>query len=99
MMLDVYRGCSKQERREVLGVFWRRGTEGSDRVERAALEYGLWALACFVIVALELVPLFVGLFGRSDTLAWIAVGAEVLALTSAWWAALRYVTLRRLASV
>lgn len=94
MALDVYRSCSWSEKREALGVFWHRGGVGTDRINRAALQYAPWALLCCAVVALELVFVFVGLFGRADVLAWCAVGVEVLVLASMWWAAVRYVELR-----
>ena len=68
-MLDVYRSCSRSEKREVLEVFWRRDVVASERITDAALQYGPWALLCCVVLAAEPIPVLALSVGRSNALA------------------------------
>src|SRR5271169_6328276 len=97
MMLDVYRSCSRSEKREVLEVFWRRDVVAPERITDAALQYGPWALLCCVVLAAEPIPVLALSLGRSDALAWTAAVVEAVLLLSVWWAAARYSSLRRAA--
>jgi hypothetical protein len=95
MLLDVYRSCSRSEKREVLEVFWRRDVVASERITDAALQYGPWALLCCVVLAVEPIPVLALSVGRSDALAWAAALVEAVVLLSLWWAAVRCTSLRR----
>ena len=90
MKLDVYRGCTWREKRDVLNAFWRRGVVSPPRIEEAAVEYGYAAVVCLSVIALELaVVALVGVV-RHDLWAWIAVAAEAFNLWSTWWSVVRW---------
>ena len=93
--LDVYRSCSWAEKRRVLEVFWRSGVVAPERIRRAALEYGPWAVLCCLVLALEPLPVLVLSIGRSSALLWAAVGVEVLMMLSLGWAMARLNALQR----
>jgi hypothetical protein len=93
--LDVYRSCSRSEKREVLEVFWRRDVAAPERITDAALEYGPWALLCCVVLAAEPIPVLALSIGRADALVWTAVVIEAILLVAVWWAAVRCTALRR----
>jgi hypothetical protein len=97
VLLDVYRSCSRSEKRQVLDVFWRRDVVASERITDAALQYGPWALLCCVVLAVEPIPVLAISLGRSDALAWTAAVVEAVLLLSVSWAALRCSSLRRAA--
>jgi hypothetical protein len=90
MALDVYRGCTRAEKREMLGVYWHRGVEASPRILAAAREYGPWAVVCCIVVVAELALDAAFLFGRVDGLAWLAVLAAGGSALATWWAAVRW---------
>jgi hypothetical protein len=94
MKLDVYRSCSRAEKREVLNVYWHKNVETTIRIHDAAVQYGPWAIACIVILALELVPVIALSFGHTNAVGVVAVALEVFLLVSLWWAILRYEELR-----
>jgi hypothetical protein len=96
--LDVYRACSRTEKRDVLQVFWRRDVEAPDRITRAALQYGPWAVLCCAILALEPLPVLALSLGRVDALAVVSCVLEVAIVLSLWWATVRFAALRRLAA-
>ena len=54
MKLNVYRGCTWREKREVLNVFWRTNVEASSNVVDAAVQYGYYCVICFFVVMAEL---------------------------------------------
>lgn len=88
--LDVYRSCSRQEKREVLEAFWRRSAHPSARVHEAALQYGPFAVVSLVAVVLELaLVIFVSLH-RAPVIGWIAVAFEVIVVLSLWWSLVRF---------
>jgi hypothetical protein len=95
--LDVYRSCSRSEKRQALEVFWRRDAIATERISQAALQYGPWAVLCCVVLALEPIPVVALSFGRVDALAWSALAVESLILVALWWATVRCASLRRLA--
>jgi uncharacterized membrane protein len=92
--LDVYRSCSRAEKRDVLTTFWHRGATGTAKIMKAALQYGPWAVLCLVVLALELVPVVVLGFRHAPVIAWIAVAMEVVVLLSLWLAVVRTSELR-----
>jgi len=92
--LDVYRSCSRSEKREVLHVYWHRDVEASSRIALAAQQYGPWAILCLVVLALELVPVIALSFGHVDVLGAVAVLLETLVVASLCWAIVRYQALR-----
>ena len=92
--MDVYRSCSRSEKRDVLGVFWHRGVDASDRIRVAALQYAPWAIVCLVVLAFELVPVIVLSIGHVDVLGAIAIALEALVLLSLGWAVVRFQELR-----
>lgn len=95
MSLDVYRSCSRSEKRDVLEAFWRRDVDAPDRILRAAREYGPWAVLCCLVLALEPIPVLALSFGRVDALVAAAVVVEAVVLASLWWATVRTTALRR----
>jgi hypothetical protein len=97
--LDVYRSCSRSEKRQVLEVFWRRNTVATERTVQAALQYGPWAVLCCVVLALEPIPVVALSFGRVDAVAWSALVVESVILLTLGWAAVRCASLRRLAPI
>ncbi|MGH3733749.1 MAG: hypothetical protein ACRDVC_10345 [Acidimicrobiales bacterium] len=95
MTLDVYRSCSRHEKRQVLDAFWHTNVESSRRIRDAAVEYGPYAVACLVAVAAELVVLIVVSIHRAPVISWIAVVVEAVVALSLWWAVVRSRALRR----
>lgn len=79
MKLDAYRSCSFSEKREVLETFWRSRPAGSAKVERAATEYGPWAVALLVIIMLELIVLLVVTISLGYLAGWIVLVPGLLA--------------------
>jgi hypothetical protein len=94
--LDVYRSCTRAEKREVLEVFWRRNVIKPARITSAARQYGPWAIVCCVVLAFEPVPVLALSAGRNVAVVGIAALVEVVLLVSLWWATVRNVELRRL---
>ncbi|HEY8081001.1 MAG TPA: hypothetical protein VIE15_02845 [Acidimicrobiales bacterium] len=94
MKLDVYRSCSRAEKREVLNVYWHRGVETSSRIALAARQYGPWAILCLIVLAVELVPVIALSFGHANVVGVIAVALEAVVLLSLYWAVVRYQALR-----
>ncbi len=90
MKLDVYKSCSRAEKRDVLNVFWHTNVQSSSRIQRAAFEYGPYAVLCLVAVALELgLVIFVSI-SRALVVGWLAVLLEVVVVLSLWWAVVRH---------
>jgi hypothetical protein len=93
--LDVYRSCSRQEKGEVLNVFWRSNVQAPARIQQAAVQYGPYAEICLVAVALEL-ALIIGLsMSRADVVGAVAAVFEALVVVSLWWALVRTRAMRR----
>jgi len=92
--LDAYRSCSRDERRQVLGTFWRDESAPSPRVSEAAAEYGPPAIACLVVVLLELVLIDVVSSVHHSILLWIAIALQVFVLWTILYAVRRTGALR-----
>ncbi len=90
MSLNVYRGCSWREKRDVLNVFWRSDVEASPSVVDAAVQYGYYAVICLVVVIVELAVILAVALERNALIAAVSVLAEVFMIWSTWWAAKRY---------
>lgn len=95
MKLDVYRSCSRHEKRQVLEAFWRSGVEPSTRIHEAATQYGPYAVACLVAVAAELVVVIVASAHRALVISWVAGVVEVVVVLSLGWAVVRSRALQR----
>jgi uncharacterized membrane protein YkgB len=87
--LDVYRSCSRQEKGQVLDTFWRRNVDSSERIHRAAVQYGPYAVICLVAVALELGVIISLAMSRASIIGAIAIVLEVVTVASLWWALVR----------
>ena len=96
MRLDVYRSCSRGEKRDVLNAYWRSSTQPTPRIKEAALQYGPYAIVCLAIVVLEVVPLLIVSIARGFAWSWIVGGFEALNLLSLWWAVVRLRALKSL---
>jgi hypothetical protein len=95
MKLDVYRSCTRHEKRQVLEAFWHSHVESSTRIRDAAIQYGPYAVACLAAVAAELVVVIVASAHRAFVISWIAVVVEAVVVLSLWWAVVRSRALRR----
>jgi hypothetical protein len=87
--LDVYRSCTRQEKREVLDAFWRSGEHPSARIHEAAFQYGPFAAISLVAVALELALVIFVSIHRVAVVGWLAVVFEAVVLLSLWWSLVR----------
>jgi hypothetical protein len=94
MKLDVYQSCTRSEKRDVLNKFWNRNVQSSARIQKAAFQYGPYAVACIVAVALELGFVIVITIHRASVVGWIAMLLEALTLWSLWWAVVRWRAIR-----
>lgn len=95
MALNVYRSCTSTEKRAMLQVFWNRGVEAPARIEVAAAQYGLWAFACCIVLAIEPIPVIIVSLGHNGFVAGVAIAIELVLVLSARWAAVRTRELRR----
>jgi len=87
--LDVYRSCTRQEKREVLDAFWRSGGQPSTRIRDAAYQYGPFAALSLAAVALELALVIFVSIQRVAVVGWLAVVFEAVVLLSLWWSLVR----------
>lgn len=92
--LDVYRSCSRAEKRQVLDAYWRTSPPASARVHDAAFQYGPYAILSLVAIALELALVIVVAIDRAVIVCWLAVLLEVVVVLSTWWALVRFRALR-----
>ncbi len=83
--LTAYRQCTFREKREVLRVFWSRREADSELVGLAAREYGPYALALVIVIAVEIAVIAVALVAGGNVWAWPAVIATGLVAWCAWW--------------
>ena len=85
--LATYRSCTFAEKRAVLRTFWSQCAAESDKVGRAAQEYGPYALIMVAVICIELVLITVALvaLASASAWAWLAGAAAVLAGVSTWW--------------
>lgn len=79
MGLATYRSCSFAEKRAVLRSFWAIRPDDSDKVNRAASEYGPYAFALVAVIAGELAVISVALLVAGTAWAWLGVTATLLA--------------------
>ncbi len=90
MNLDVYRGCSFKEKREVLNAFWRSGVESTPRINEAAVQYGYYTLICLGVIACELALILAVAVGHGPFIEGLTALGELFVLWSTWWAFKRY---------
>ncbi|HEY5267124.1 MAG TPA: hypothetical protein VIJ40_09945 [Acidimicrobiales bacterium] len=95
MKLDVYRSCSRGEKREVLNVFWHRNVVASSRVRDGASQYGPYALMCLLAMALELLVVILISQHRTAVIGWLAGIFELIVVVSLLWAVIRCRSLTR----
>lgn len=88
--IDVYRGCTFKEKRDVLNVFWRTNVHATTRIGEAAVQYGYYAVICLVVVMLELALIMAVGLNHGSFVAWLAAVAELFMIWSTWWAIKRY---------
>ena len=84
MSLATYQSCSFAEKRAVLRTFWSSRPDESDKVNRAASEYGPYALAMVAIIAVELAVIASVLLARGSGWAWFALAATAFSVWSVW---------------
>ena len=94
MKLAVYRSCTREEKREVLDVFWRSSPHPSPKIDEAARQYGPYAILCIVVIALELALVVFVSIHRGYVWGWFAGLLEALSIASLWWSVVRYRVLR-----
>ncbi|HUY16168.1 MAG TPA: hypothetical protein VMV11_01265 [Acidimicrobiales bacterium] len=94
MKLDVYRSCSRQEKREVLEAFWRANVHSSARIHEAALQYGPLAVLSLGAVVVELAVVIAVSLHRAPVVGWLAVALEFIVLLSLWWSLVRFRAIR-----
>ena len=92
--LNVYRGCSRQEKREVLGTFWCTASPSSSRILEAAEQYGAYAIIYVAAIAVEVLVVMIAGFSHVAVVGWLALGGEAFILWSLWWSIVRYRALR-----
>ena len=90
MNIDVYRGCTWKEKRDVLNVFWRRNVETTTRLGQAAVQYGYYALICLAVVIVELAVILVVVISHNSFVAGLTALAEIFMIWSTWWALMRF---------
>jgi hypothetical protein len=93
--LDIYRSCSRKEKRDVLNTFWHSNMRSPTRIHQAAYQYGPFAVLCLVALALELALIIFVSIDRALVVGWIAVLLEAVVLLSLWWALIRCRVIRR----
>jgi hypothetical protein len=87
--IDVYRSCTRQEKREVLDAFWRTGGQPTARIHEAAVQYGPFAAISLVAVAVELALVIFVSMRRAPVVGWLAIVFEAVVLLSLWWSLVR----------
>jgi hypothetical protein len=94
MNLDVYRGCSFKEKRDVLNAFWRSGVDTTPRITEAAVQYGYYTLICLGVIVAELALILAVAISHGSFVEWLSALGELFVLWSTWWAVKRYRTLK-----
>ncbi len=94
MDLDIYRSCSWREKREVLKVFWHRGSGATSKIVAAALQYGHYATIAIAVIVVELALVSAVALVNGRHFGWLAAGAEVLVLPALCLSVLRLRTLK-----
>jgi hypothetical protein len=87
--LDAYRSCSFGEKRQVLSVFWRSEATDSPKIQRAAAQYGPWAVGFLFVIVVELAVLLVALVATGHLVGWVVVIPGAIALFGGWRALVR----------
>ncbi len=85
MALETYRSCSFAEKRRVLRAFWTRRGDPSERVLRAAREYGPYALVMVGITAVELGVITAALAAVDSPWTWVSALATLADLAAVLW--------------
>jgi hypothetical protein len=93
--LDVYRSCSRQEKRQVLEAFWRTTAHPTSRIHEAAAQYGPYAVLSLLAVAAELLVVILVAMDRAVAIGVIAILLEAFVVWSLWWAIARSRAIRR----
>jgi hypothetical protein len=88
--IDVYRGCTFKEKRDVLNVFWRTNVDATTRIGEAAVQYGYYAVICLAVVVVEVALIMAVALNRNAVIAAVSAAAELFVLWSTWWAFKRY---------
>ena len=94
MRLDVYRSCSRSEKRDVLEAFWRSNERASSRINDAAIQYGPLAILSLVVVVFELALIVATTLGRGYAWGWLVAAFEILVLASLVWSIVRWRALK-----
>ena len=89
MKLDVYRSCSRQEKRQVLEAFWRTNAHPNSRIHEAAAQYGPYAVLSLLAVAAELLIVILVSIDRAVVIGAVAILLEAFVMWSLWWAIAR----------
>jgi hypothetical protein len=87
--LDVYRSCSRQEKRQVLDAFWRTNAHPTSRIHEAAAQYGPYAVLSLLAVATELLVVILVSIDRAVVIGVLAILLEAFVLWSLWRAITR----------
>ena len=90
MNIDVYRGCTFKEKRDVLNVFWRTNVDATTRIGEAAVQYGYYAVICLAVVVVEVALIMAVALNHNAVIAGVSAAAELFVLWSTWWAFKRY---------
>ena len=85
MGLSTYRSCTFAEKRAVLRTFWSRRVAESEKVERAAREYGPYAMVMVSIITVELAVIAAALFATGSPWSWLAGVAALASGISVLW--------------
>jgi hypothetical protein len=92
--LDVYRSCSREEKRRVLEAFWRTNAHPSSRIREAAAQYGPYAVLSILAVAAELLVVILVSIDGAVVIGGVAILLEAFVLWSLWRAITRSRTIR-----
>ena|ERR1700722_877801 len=95
MKLDVYRSCSRQEKRQVLDAFWRTNARPTSRIHAAAAQYGPYAVLSLLAVAAELLVVILVSIDRVLAIGVVAILIEGFVVWSLCWAITRSRALNR----
>lgn len=90
MNIDVYRGCTWKEKRDVLDVFWRTHVDASSRLVEASVQYGYYAVICLLVVMIEIAVILAVAVNHNAFVAGLSAFAEFFMIWSTWWAIKRY---------
>ena len=78
----------------MLETFWRMTPGSSPRIRQAALQYGPYAVACHLAIAVEVAVLARIWLVRGSGWVWMGAVGEAGVLVSTWWALVRLRALR-----